>query len=288
VTAGRYTRYTLRLAPGDGEPAAGDDLDYRHPEAVALLRGLRVGWQEKEGGDTLVFWLHVGAEREPGPARTIAGLAALGRLEAADEAPGWEDAWKAFHQPQTIGRLYVRPPWSPPHDGLLDLAIEAGMAFGTGGHATTRQCLEELQDVPPGSLLDLGCGSGVVALAAQRLGFAPVWGVDIDPLAVRAARDNAARNDLTPAFSAGDATDPAVALPAADTAVANIALGPILGLAARFAAPPGDGAPPPPRRLLLAGLLTAERDAALAAFPDHDLAASRDDGEWLLLRLEAA
>ena len=276
MTAPPYTRYTLRLAAtgtraagdagaaggppsggehGPGGPIRVDDwsgapapsgpdpaaLDYRHPEAVALLRGLRVGWQEQEGGDTLVFWLPDGAGRKHDAAQALARLAVLGRLDAADEPPGWEDAWKAFHQPQTIGDLYVRPPWSPPRAGLADVVVEAGMAFGTGGHATTRQCLEELQLTPPGSLLDAGCGSGVVSLAALRLGFAPVWGIDIDPVAIEAAVDNAARNGLAPVFMTGDATDADLPLPAAETVVANIALAPILRLARRFAGEPGGG-----------------------------------------------
>ena len=323
MTAPRYTRYTLRLAttgtgaaedaaaaegplgsePGTGETPWIDDwsgapvpsgpdpaaLDYRHPEAVALLRGLDVGWQEREGGDTLVFWLPDGAGREHDAAEALARLAVLGRLDAAEEPAGWEDAWKAFHQPQTVGDLCVRPPWSPPRAGLVDVVVEAGMAFGTGGHATTRQCLEELQLTPRGSLLDAGCGSGVVALAALRLGFAPVWGIDIDPVAVEAAAGNAARNGLAPVFMTGDATDPEVSLPAAETVVANIALAPILRLARRLTGEPGGAtAALRPRSVLLAGLLVAQRDQTLAAFPGYRLASARDDGGWLLLHLEAA
>ncbi len=130
----------------------------------------------------------------------------------------------------------MRPPWYEARAGLLDVVVDAGQAFGTGGHATTRQCLEEIQELAPGSLLDLGCGSGVVSLAALRLGFAPVWGVDFDAVAVRAAGENAARNGLAPDLRVADATDPSCALPAADVVVANIALRPILQLAPRFAA----------------------------------------------------
>ena len=104
----------------------------------------------------------------------------------------------------------MRPPWYPARDDLLDIAVEAGLAFGTGGHASTRQCLELIQTVTPGSLLDLGSGSGVVSFAALRLGFAPVTGIDIDPVAVHAAAGNAAMNDLAPTFLVGDATDPCV------------------------------------------------------------------------------
>jgi ribosomal protein L11 methyltransferase len=324
VTPPLYTRYTLRLGAaraGEGEdarsapteaPAAPeadgrapdawvDDwsgappppapdpaaLDYAHPGAVTLLRGLGLGWQEQDGGDTLVFWLPQGAEGEPEAAHALARLGTLGRLRAAAQTPGWEDAWQAFHKAQTVGRLFVRPPWTPPRDDLLDVVIDAGMAFGTGAHPTTRQCLEEIQSVPPGSLLDLGCGSGVVALAALRLGFGPVWGIDSDPVAVTGARGNADRNGLECAFSEGDATDAALPLPHADTVVANIALGPLVRLAPRFRAGPGEAAPAlRPRRLILAGLLVAQRDEVLAAYPGFTAVAGRDDGEWLCLRLE--
>ena len=314
MTVPRYTRYTLRLparaargregAPesvdhrAGAAPDADDDwsgaprpsvpdaaaLDYAHPDAVALVSRIATGWQELDGGDTLVFWVRRD-EEEARPA--LGDLAALGRLEAAEEPPGWEEAWKAFHAPQVVGGLHIRPPWWPPRDDLIDLVIEAGMAFGTGGHATTRQCLLELQRVPRGSLLDLGYGTGVVALAGMRLGFSPVWGIDIDPLAREAATANAARNELAPVFSTGDAADPSVPLPDADVAVANIAFGPILRLAERLRGESEARGVVRPARLLLAGLLVAQREEALAAFSPYRLAAARDDGEWLLLSLEA-
>ena len=146
------------------------------------------------------------------PRSSVSG--GFGRLEVEREPPGWEDAWRRFHKPHVIGRLYVRPPWYPARDDLLDIAVEAGLAFGTGGHSSTRQCLELIQTLTPGSLLDLGSGSGVVSFAALRLGFSPVTGIDIDPVAVHAAAGNAAMNGLAPTFLVGDATDPAYPLPA--------------------------------------------------------------------------
>jgi ribosomal protein L11 methyltransferase len=175
----------------------------------------------------------------------------------------------------------VRPPWYPARDDLLDIAVEAGLAFGTGGHASTRQCLELIQAVTPGSLLDLGSGSGVVSFAALRLGFAPVTGIDIDPVAVHAAAGNAAMNGLAPTFLVGDATDPSYPLPDADVVVANIALRPILRLAERWRA---DGAAPP-AELLLSGLLVEQAEEALAAHPGFTESARADDGTWLTLRL---
>ncbi len=308
MTIAEYTRYTLRLPitapppPSAGPPAAppADDwsgapspgtperLDYAHPEAAALLTELQPdGWQEAEGGDTLVFWLQAGAQEQDDVADLLGRLSALGELTAESEAAGWEDGWRAFHHPQLIGRLYVRPPWYPAEEGFLDLVVETGMAFGTGGHATTRQCLEEIQTLRPGSLLDIGSGSGIVALAARRLGFGPVWGIDNDPQAVFAAADNAALNGLGGAeFLAGDATDQAVPLPATDTVVANIALAPILRLARRSLGGAGQAPALASRHLILAGLLIEQGEEAAAAFPAYRVAANRDDGTWIMLHLK--
>jgi ribosomal protein L11 methyltransferase len=306
VTHRSYTRYTLRLpaaavprggfdpadeVPDDWSGAAAytaphEPLEYAHPEAVALVSSLQPsGWQEEDGGDTIVFWLEDGAE---GGARVVEGLVrlrTLGCLDVSPERPGWEDAWRAFHRPQVVGRLYVRPPWYPAREDLLDVAVEAGQGFGTGGHATTRQCLEEIQEIAPGSLLDLGCGSGVVSLAAQRLGFAPVWGVDVDPAAVRSAEENAARNGLAPAFMTGDVTQDDCPLPDADTVVANIALRPILRLARRFTGQGGQASVLRAEHLLLAGLLVEQADEAARAFPGHEELGRRRDGEWSLVHL---
>ncbi len=314
MTPRPYTRYTLRLTPAAAGPGAtaeaegargaqsADDwsgaaarqwhpdpaaLEYAHPEAVALVAALQpTGWQEEDAGDTLIFWLELGREDEEGVARALAALGRLGRLTAAPEGAGWDEAWKRFHRPHVVGRLYLRPPWYPAREDLLDVVVDAGPAFGTGGHATTRQCLVMLQDVTPGALLDLGCGSGVVSFAALRLGFAPVWGIDNDPEAVEAAEGNAARNGLAPVFAVGDAADPQVRLPAADTIVANIALQPILRLAARFAV--GEGGEPTelqPAHLLLAGLLLEQGDEAAAAFPEYEVAGRLEEDTWLLLHL---
>lgn len=281
MTQAEYTRYTLRVPSSADGPGAG--LDYRHPAAAALVREVQpAGWQEEDAGDTLVFWLEQGAERDPTVARSLAALGAIGTLSVTRERPGWEDAWRRFHKPQVIGRLRVRPPWYPPQAGFLDVVIEAGMAFGTGGHASTRQCLEAIQSIPGGSLLDLGSGSGVVSLAALRLGFAPVWGIDIDPVAVQAAAGNAALNDLSPTLLVGDATDPGYPLPGAGTVVANIALRPILRLARRCA---GDAADLRPCHLVLAGLLTEQEVEATAAFPAYAVSGRRAADRWLMLHL---
>jgi ribosomal protein L11 methyltransferase len=260
-------------------------LEYTDPVAVAAILALQpAGWLEEDAGRTLVFWLEEGAELDAAVAEALKRIGSLGRLEVRREPPGWETAWQRFHKPHEIGRLYVRPPWYPARDDLLDIAVDAGLAFGTGGHASTRQCLELVQTLTPGSLLDLGSGSGVVSFAALRLGFAPVTGIEIDPVAVHAAAGNAAMNGLEPAFIVGDATDPSYPLPDAEVVVANIALRPILRLAERWRDEGGQG-PPPPRDLLLSGLLVEQADEALAAFPRFAETTRVDDGTWLTLHL---
>jgi ribosomal protein L11 methyltransferase len=311
----QHTRYTLRLRPpagvrpeaagsSPGPAATGTDaaddwsgvapvtpaadpqaLDYADPRAVEEILALQpAGWREEDGGRTLVFWLEDGAEARTDAKAALVRLGAHGELAVERERPGWEDAWRRFHTPHAIGSLYVRPPWYPARDDLLDVVVEAGLAFGTGGHASTRQCLELIQTIAPGPLLDLGSGSGVVSFAALRLGFAPVCGIDIDPVAVHAAAGNAAMNGLAPTFLVGDATDPAYRLPEADVVVANIALRPILRLAGRWR-PGAAGSGRPPSVLLLSGLLVEQAEEAAAAFPRHREVARLDDGTWLTLHL---
>ena len=146
--------------------------------------------------------------------------------------PGWEDGWRAFHTGARIGRLWVGPPWEAAPAGAVAVVIDPGRAFGTGAHATTRLCLELLLERPPGSLLDVGCGSGVLAIAAAKLGFGPVVAIDHDPQALEATLANAAANAVEVDVRLVDATvDP---LPPGDVAVANVALEPVEALAARL------------------------------------------------------
>jgi ribosomal protein L11 methyltransferase len=137
-------------------------------------------------------------------------------VEVEDVADGWEDAWRGFHHGVRIGRLWVGPPWEAPDADALPVVIDPGRAFGTGAHATTRLCLELLQDVGPTSLLDVGCGSGVLSVAAAKLGFAPLTAVDIDEVALEVTKANAAAN--------GVAVDLATEFRPSNLAMMNIAL----------------------------------------------------------------
>lgn len=137
-------------------------------------------------------------------------------------APGWEDRWKEFHRPVRAGGLWIGPPWAPPPSGEDVVVVDPGRAFGTGAHPTTRACIELLAGLERGSLLDAGCGSGVVAVAAWRLGFAPVVAVDLDEVAVEVAAATARANGVEIEVRRADVLHDE--LPRTDVLVANIEL----------------------------------------------------------------
>jgi Ribosomal protein L11 methylase len=151
---------------------------------------------------------------------TLRGSFADVRSELVE--PGWEDNWRAFHRPVEIGKLWVGPPWEEPPQGLLPVVIDPGAAFGTGAHPTTRLCLELLQELEPASLLDIGCGSGVLAIAAAKLGFSPVVAFDNDPEAIEATLTNTKANGVSLDARLADVL--AASLPPAEVAVCNISL----------------------------------------------------------------
>lgn len=150
-------------------------------------------------------------------------------------AAGWEDRWKEFHRPVRAGGLWIGPPWVEAPAGELAVVVDPGRAFGTGAHATTRACIELLATLERGSVLDAGCGSGVVAVAAARLGFAPVTGLDRDPVAVEVAISTARANGVEARFERADVL--ADELPVADLLVANIELQVVERLLRRSPAP---------------------------------------------------
>jgi ribosomal protein L11 methyltransferase len=194
----------------------------------------------------------------------------------------WADRWRAFHQPVVIGgRLHLRPPWAPARDDLIDVVIDPGQAFGTGAHDTTRLCLELLLELEPeGPLMDLGCGSGVLAVAAAKLGFNPVHAVDHDRESIEATRTNAAANATTVQATRFDLLRDGP-IPSAPTTLANL-LRPLLLNAARqgFAAPP-------PQALIASGLLTTEADEVAGAFAGrgYEEHARKETDTWAALLL---
>ena len=210
------------------------------------------------------------------------GRASIGGLtvEVTGEAVAedWADRWRAFHRPVTVGgRLHVRPPWTEPRPDCIDIVIDPGQAFGTGAHPTTQMCLELLLDVPAGGpLADLGCGSGVLAIAAAKLGFSPVTAFDNELEAVEATAENACRNGVT--VDRVDRVDlRAVPAPVEAVTVANLVRPLLLEVA--------DLLPEQPETLIVSGLLEGEEDEVAAAFaPLHERRRLRLQ-EWSALLL---
>ncbi len=155
----------------------------------------------------------------------------FGGGRAADVESGWEDRWRAFHRPIRVGRLWVGPPWEAPPADALVVVVDPGRAFGTGSHQTTQLCLAALQELEPQSLLDVGCGSGVLSVAAALLGFGPVTSVDVEEPSIEATRANAAVNGVDLDVRLVAARD---RLPRADVVVANISLESVEALTPRI------------------------------------------------------
>jgi ribosomal protein L11 methyltransferase len=271
----------------------GEDAEIVLAELLELAPG---GVEEVDVGDGVIEYAVYGPPGEI-PALPDLRAAAGGALidVSTREIPDdWDQRWREFHRPLVLsGQLTVRPPWEPPGDTPIDIVVDPGQAFGTGAHPTTRLCLELLLELvgrrgeePPGSLgalLDLGCGSGVLAIAAARLGWAPVLAADSDPASLVAARENAVRNGVVVEVARHDLRrDPVLSAP---TVVANL-LAPLLvewaGRLARVAAAEV------PARVIASGVLRGEADRVAGAFAVVGLGetARRARGDWAALLLE--
>jgi ribosomal protein L11 methyltransferase len=227
-------------------------------------------------------------------------LPELGGLEAAagdgvvqvqsEEVPDdWADRWRDFHEPTSIagGRIVVRPSWGSGGEEAagIDVVIDPGQAFGTGAHPTTRMCLEFLAELADGgeasgSLADLGTGSGVLAIAAAKLGFDPVTAYDHEVAAVEAGRANAEANGAAVAFDRLDLR--AGPIPGARTLVANLTAPLLREVAAGIQAGP-------PQRMVCSGLLVREADEISGALAAAGLREDdrRVEGDWAALCLRA-
>jgi ribosomal protein L11 methyltransferase len=191
------------------------------------------------------------------------------RVRGEEVPDDWAERWKRFHVPVLVGgRLYVRPPWEQPavRPRVAEIVIDPGRAFGTGAHPTTRLCLELMLELDAqGSFADLGCGSGVLAIAAAKLGFDPVAAFDSDAAAIDATLDRVERWDLR-----RDAP------PAARTVTANLMRPLLLQIASRLERPDA---------LILSGLLDDEADEVAAAFAPLQERRRLSDKGWTALLL---
>ncbi|MDY0307288.1 MAG: 50S ribosomal protein L11 methyltransferase [Desulfovibrionaceae bacterium] len=263
-----------------------------------LAENVPHGWQEdQDGPDGTAFSLYV----EDSPAgRAVAEVVSSRWPQAGVQIQGreeedWGRAWMEFFVPLECGqRFEILPPWlaDKANPELTPVIIEPKMAFGTGHHPTTALCLEGLSTIlgdgagwEDKHFLDLGTGSGILAIALCRLGMTGV-GLDIDPLAVECAEENAARNGvgdrLSLAVGSIDAVEPGVRF---DLIVANILSGPLIGMAPLIVSRLAPGG-----ALVLSGILEEQADAVAAAYEAQGLgpAERKISGEWAALTYAGA
>jgi ribosomal protein L11 methyltransferase len=228
-----------------------------------LIEIAPAGFEQIDGEHFVEFALYGPPGELPELSRGRASIGGVTvEVSGTEVGEDWANRWREFHRPVQIGRMHVRAPWHEPpeeHDGEepVDIVIDPGRAFGTGAHPTTQLCLELLLDVPPGPLADLGCGSGVLAIAAAKLGFAPVSAFDNELAAVDATLANAAANGVT--LERVERCDlRAQPAPVEPVTVANLVRPLLLEVAALM--------PEQPETLIVSGLLEGEEDEAAAAF----------------------
>jgi ribosomal protein L11 methyltransferase len=252
---------------------------------LAELLDLAPDGVEEERGEGWVEYAIYGPPGEVPDLPDLEAAAGDGLVEITTTAipDDWADRWRDFHRPVTIGdgRMVVRPSWQPPAKAAaIDIVIDPGQAFGTGAHATTTLSLELLAELADaggavGPLADLGTGSGVLAIAAAKLGWAPVSGCDSQEAAIEAAAANAAANGVELGLErrnlCGDAP------PVAPTTTANLTAPLLHAVAARLAEPP--------RTLICSGMLDSEADEVAAAFAARGLETveRRRRGDWAAL-----
>jgi ribosomal protein L11 methyltransferase len=291
----------------------------RPEQAEIVLAELTVlapnGVEEEHGPDYVEYAIY-GGEGELPELGEIEVAAGDGLVEVvATEVPDdWADRWQEFHKPVLVGRrIWLRPSWEEPRPGAIDLVVDPGRAFGTGAHPTTRLCLELLLELAEageasGPLTDLGTGSGVLAIAAAKLGWQPVSGFDHEAAALEAAAANAVANGVDIELERLNLREQLPAL--GTTTVANLTAPVLREVAAQLSRDRGmarrslpavapeshptipsvaqGGAPPTLDTLVCSGLLPSELDEVAASFLPAGLVEEerRHDGDWsaLLLR----
>ena len=281
----------------------------RPDQAEIVLAELTVlapnGVEEERGPDYVEYAIY-GGEGELPELGEIEVAAGDGLVEVvATEVPDdWADRWQDFHKPLLVGeRLWLRPSWEEPREGTIDVVVDPGRAFGTGAHPTTRLCLEFLLELAEsgeasGSLTDLGTGSGVLAIAAAKLGWDPVCGYDHEEPAIEAAAANAEANGVSVELERRNLREGLPEL--SQTTVANMTA-PVLRVVAEQLAGGGGregvlrslpavalkNPPPIPATMVCSGLLPNELDETAALFAPIGLAEAdrRLEGDWAALLL---
>jgi ribosomal protein L11 methyltransferase len=258
--------------------------------ALAELSVLAPNGMEEDRGDSYVEYAIYGGEGELPELGQLRAALGVGMVEVSStEVPDdWADRWQDFHKPILVGGvLWIRPSWEATREGTLDLVLDPGRAFGTGAHATTRLCLELMLGLAEageatGALTDLGTGSGVLAIAAAKLGWGPVAGFDHEEAALEAAASNARANGVELELRRINLRQ--TLPPLAPTVLANLTA-PLLREVARAMS---DGESP--RRLICSGLLAGEAHEVSAAFTSAGLAAreSRVSGDWAAISFAPA
>lgn len=263
--------------------------EYAEHVLANLLELAPNGVEEERGPGWIEFAIYgpPGEVPELGELQAAAG-GSLVDVTTSSVPDDWADRWTDFHRPIEVGgRIGVRPSWWDAKDGLLDVVVDPGRAFGTGGHPTTRLSLalllvlEEAGEAS-GPLADWGTGSGVLAIAAGKLGWGPVSACDREPASLEAAAANAEANGVEVALSRVDVRESAP--PLAPTVVANLTAG-LLRECARHLL----GAQAP-RALVCSGMLATETEAVSANFAAAGLAVveRRVEGDWASLLLRSA
>jgi ribosomal protein L11 methyltransferase len=248
-----------------------------------LMSLVPAGLEERDVDAATVEYVLYGAPGELpdlGEVRAAAGGALVDVVTSA-VPDDWLERWRSFHQPLDAGQVRVRPPWAPARPGALDVVIDPGQAFGTGAHPSTRLALELLTELEPGGpIADWGCGSGVLSVAAARLGYAPVTACDIHPASLDATEAAARVNGVEIAVSRCDLR--AGPGPWAPTVLANLVRPLFMELAGHLG--------PAPQRLPASGLLAGEVPDVAAALAAHGLRErDRREGDgWAAVLLTAA
>ena len=251
-----------------------------HAELVLaqLMELVPGGLEEREADPDTVEYVLYGAEGELpalGDVRAAAG-AALVDVSTSEVPDDWDERWRSFHSALDVGPVRVRPPWEPAREDALDVVIDPGQAFGTGSHPTTRLVLELLATLEPaGALADWGCGSGILAIAAAKLGWAPVLGCDHDPASVAATIEGAVANGVPVEVSQCDLRREQG--PYAPTVLANLVRPLLLEVAANLTRPP--------ERLIVSGLHPDEVDEVAAAFAGLRETRRAEGGGWAAVEL---